>query len=295
MSDCKHIYYSLDYNHEELEMLLDKIHDGYVLSKEQYDKLCALLEKNVSDFSGDYEDLKNLPTIPQMMSELENDMKFQTAEEVNEKLIVLKENIMEEIGEVSGVQGPQGDIGPEGPVGPQGPQGPAGVFDIEMQYSSLKTENKDVIGAINELLEMVKKGVIVQPEEPGEVPAGNEILYGYIPYDEQSGTIEYSDIFYELIKEHENMNCVEVKTMDKTSLGIVPMGALIVIAVPEKCENFDNLVVMKDNGFGGKVAFDEEILGVNGMVVDFNGVNFKLYGEMLLTDAEIFFYIDNIQ
>jgi hypothetical protein len=35
MSDCKHVYYSLDYNHEELEMLLDKIHDGYVLSKEQ--------------------------------------------------------------------------------------------------------------------------------------------------------------------------------------------------------------------------------------------------------------------
>lgn len=294
MSDCKHVYYNLDYSHEELEILLDKIHDGYILSEEQYNKLCALLEKNVSDFSGDYEDLKNLPTIPQMMSELENDMNFQTAEEVNEKLIVLKENIMEEIGEISGVQGPQGDVGPEGPVGPQGPQGPAGVFDIEMQYSSLKTENKDVIGAINELLEMVKKGVIVQPEEPEEVPVGNEMWYGYIPYDEQLGAIEYSDIFYELIKENDNMNCVEVKTMDKTSLGVVPMGALIVIAVPEKCENFDNLVAMKDNGFGGKVPFDEEILGVNGMVVDFNGVNYKLYGEMLLTDAEIFFYIDNI-
>ena len=112
------IYYNLDYSHEQIEELFDKIHDGYVLSKEQYDKVMEVLKMNISEFSGNYEDLMNLPTIPQMMSELENDMHFQTAEEVNQKLVVLKENVLSEI---SVIEGPQGIPGEKGEAGEKEP------------------------------------------------------------------------------------------------------------------------------------------------------------------------------
>ena len=57
-------WFKLDYTHDELEALLDKIHDGYVLSKEQYDKLTKVFDPDtVIGFSGDYNDLINKPDI----------------------------------------------------------------------------------------------------------------------------------------------------------------------------------------------------------------------------------------
>ncbi len=276
------VYYNLDYSHEQIEELFDKIHDGYVLSKEQYDKVMEVLDMNVSEFSGNYEDLKNLPTIPQMISELENDMHFQTAEEVNQKLVILKDNIMSEIEVIEGPQGPQGEQGIQGEVGPQGEKGEDGVFNMEAVYDVLSTENKTVLGAINELFEMIKNSI---PEEP---VIEDKIVYGYVPYKEELGAIEYSDLTMEMIEEHGVMEEAEVAAMNKTSLGLMPSGALVVIAVPAD----SNFVVTKDNGFGSKIPFDEEILGVNGMTIDFNGVDYKVFGELLLADAELFFYID---
>lgn len=276
------VYYNLDYSHEQIEELFDKIHDGYVLSKEQYDKVMEVLDMNVSEFSGNYEDLKNLPTIPQMISELENDMHFQTAEEVNQKLVILKDNIMSEIEVIEGPQGPQGEQGIQGEVGPQGEKGEDGVFNMEAVYDVLSTENKTVLGAINELFEMIKNSI---PEEP---VIEDKIVYGYVPYKEELGAIEYSDLTMEIIEEHGIMEEAEVAAMNKTSLGLMPSGALVVIAVPAD----SNFVATKDNGFGSKIPFDEEILGVNGMTIDFNGVNYKVFGELLLADAELFFYID---
>jgi hypothetical protein len=279
------IYYNLDYSHEEIEVLFDKIHDGYVLSKEQYDKVMEILEMNLSEFSGDYEDLVNLPTIPQMMSELENDMQFQTAEEVNQKLVVLKENVMSEISVIEGPQGipgEKGEAGEKGEKGDKGDQGEAGVFDMEAVYEVLSTENKTVLGAINELFEMIKNSI---PEVP---VIKDKIIYGHIPYKEELGAIEYKDITVEMIKEHGVIEEAEVAVMDKTSLGLMPSGALSIVAVPADSD----FIVTKDNGFGSRIPFDEEILGVNGLLVDFNGSYYKIFGELLLADAELFFYID---
>lgn len=267
------VYYNLDYSHEEIEELFDKIHDGYVLSKEQYDKVIEVLNMEVSEFSGNYEDLKNLPTIPQMMSELQNDVHFQTAEEVNQKLVVLKNNIMAEMEVIEGPQGPQGE---------QGPKGEDGVFNMEAIYEVLSTEDKTITGAINELFAMIQSLI---PEEPVIV---NKIFFGHIPYSEEVGAIEYSDITMDIMKNHGVIQEVDVAVMDKTSLGLMPDGAMVVIAVPEE----SGFVVTKDNGFGSKMQFDEDILGVNGIVVDFNGVNYKIFGELLLADAELFFYVD---
>ena len=55
-------FFQLDYTHEEIEDLLDKIKNGYVLTKEEYDKLALKLE-NLSTFSGDYNDLTNKPDL----------------------------------------------------------------------------------------------------------------------------------------------------------------------------------------------------------------------------------------
>lgn len=315
------VYYNLDYTHEAIEVLLDKINDGYVLSKEQYDKLIDILDMNISTFNGDYEELTNKPFIPERMSEVENDMQYQTADEINQKIIALKENIMASVEVIEGPQGPQGEkgdageqgeIGPMGPqgekgdkgadgaqgeIGPMGPQGPAGVFNMDEVYEMLDTENKTVIGAINELLEMIKKGVVVEPDVPEipEEPVSNKMYYGFIPYNDNMVDLEYKDLTYDLVH-----NCPEVKEvnageMDKTSLGLVPAGAFIVIALPVNCDNFVNLVATKDNGFGSKVAFDEEVVGANGVVVKFDNVDYRVYGEMLLTDSEIFFYVDDVK
>lgn len=279
------IYYNLDYSHEQIEELFDKIHDGYVLSKEQYDKVMEVLNMNISEFSGDYEDLINLPTIPQMMSQLENDMHFQTAEEVNQKLVVLKENVMSEISVIEGPQGipgEKGEAGEKGEKGDKGDQGEAGVFDMEAVYEVLSTEDKTVLGAINELFELVKSLI---PEVP---VIKDKIIYGYIPYKEELGAIEYKDITVEMINEHGVIVEAEVAAMDKTSLGLMPSGALSLVAVPADSD----FVVTKDNGFGSRIQFDEEILGVNGMLIDFNGSYYRVFGELLLADAELFFYID---
>ena len=276
------VFYNLDYSHEQLEVLLDKINDGYVLSKEQYDKIMEILNMDISDFDGDYESLTNKPKIPTNMSQLENDMTFQTASDVNQKMVILKDNIMADIKVIEGPQGEKGEQGEVGPQGEKGDKGEDGVFNMEETYEMLNTESKTVLGAINELFEMIQSMI---PEVP---VIKDKIIYGYIPYKEELGAVEYKDITVEMIKEHGVVVEAEVATMDKTSLGLMPSGALSIIAVPADSD----LVVTKDNGFGSRIPFDEEILGVNGMLVDFNGSYYKVFGELLLADAELFFYID---
>ena len=81
------------------------------------------------------------------------------------------------------------------------------------------------------------------------------------------------------------------KTMGKTSMGEfaeTAEGDYIVIAVPAS----KNYTVTKDNGFGGKVVFDEDTAGANGVDITINNVPCKLYGEMLLSQGEYFIYID---
>ena len=185
-----------------------------------------------------------------------------------------------------GEQGPKGDpgeTGPQGPQGIQGPQGEKGIFDITQQYESLGTDAKDVIGSINEILGLVKKML------PSET-ISDKMYYGYIPY-EVSGVVEnYTEITKDMITRSGNtVKAVPAERIGKVSVGTVPVGALVIVAIPA----IYKFTVTKDNGLGGKVAFrTDTVVGANGADVVFDDTQYKVYGEMLLTDGELFVHID---
>ena len=185
-----------------------------------------------------------------------------------------------------GEQGPKGDpgeAGPQGPQGIQGPQGEKGIFDITQQYESLGTDAKDVIGSINEILGLVKKML------PSDT-VSDKMYYGYIPY-EVSGVVEnYTEITKDMITRSGNtVKAVPAERIGKVSVGTVPVGALVIVAIPA----IYKFTVTKDNGLGGKVAFrTDSVVGANGADVVFDDTQYKVYGEMLLTDGELFVHID---
>ena len=183
----------------------------------------------------------------------------------------------------AGEQGPKGDPGEAGPQGPAGEKGADGVFDIAHQYDSLGTDAKDVIGSINEILAMVKKML------PSET-ASDKMYYGYIPY-EVSGVIDnYTEITKDMItRSGKTVISANAERVGKVSVGNVPVGALVIVAIPA----IYKFTVTKDNGLGGKVAFRTDgVVGANGADVVFDETQYKIYGEMLLTDGELFVHID---
>ena len=189
----------------------------------------------------------------------------------------------------AGPQGPEGKQGPQGIQGEAGPQGPAGekgadgIFDIAHQYESLGTDAKDVIGSINEILALVKKML------PSETASG-KMYYGYIPY-EVSGVIDnYTEITKDMItRSGKTVVSTNAERIGKVSVGNVPVGALVIVAIPA----IYKFTVTKDNGLGGKVAFrTDDVVGANGADVVFDDTQYKIYGEMLLTDGKLFVHID---
>ena len=190
-----------------------------------------------------------------------------------------------------GPMGPQGEQGPkgedgaqgeQGPVGPMGPAGKDGSFDAEKLFDVLETNDKTVLGAINELLSMIKQ------KHPG-APEGSKIYYGYIPYELHQGLINYNDINAEiLLNEACVLNVTEPKALGEVSLGDIPEFALIVVAVPKAAE----LNVAKNNGIGSKVEFEEEVMGANGISMMIDEIEYLLYGEFAIISGERKVFID---
>ena len=188
----------------------------------------------------------------------------------------------------AGVQGPVGQQGPQGERGPQGEkgdQGPAGKFDKTALFSELLTDSKNVIGAINELYRLIK----------GEPPVEdkNLIYYGYIPYS-VTGMLAngYEDITLDMIKHqdsHITTSSDKVEGKINVGDGIIPEECYIIVAVPRD----KGIVVKKDDGFGGKVNFGvgDGVHSANGIDVEYEGVQYSLYGELTLVSGERFIYM----
>ena len=204
---------------------------------------------------------------------------------------------------LQGEQGIQGEAGPQGPQGPQGEQGPAGqdgaqgiqgvqgergekgadgTFDATTIFDMLNTQDKTVLGAINELLAMI------QEYHPG-IPEGAKIYYGYIPVEVHEGLFaSFEQITPELIKDERNVfEIVEPQYLDKAPIGNVPANALIIVLVPEAGE----YKVFKDNGMGTKENFDESVAGSNGIFFEMDEINYVLYGEFAMVSGERFIYV----
>ena len=123
------------------------------------------------------------------------------------------------------------------------------------------------------------------------------MYYGRLSFQDVGGTnsvIPYSQITEAMINKGVSdgkLTKEAPKTMGKTSMGEFAETSefdYIIVAVPAS----KNYTVTKDNGIGGKMAFSEDTAGANGVDITINNVACKLYGEMLLSQGQLFIYVD---
>lgn len=111
--------------------------------------------------------------------------------------------------------------------------------------------------------------------------------YSYIYFGKLTVPISsFADITADMVQ---GLSHIDALKMEKTSLGEINVGETIIVAVPEEKSNR----AYKDNGFDEPMKFAEEILGSNGghaVVVD--GINYRIFGELMIVNGEMFVYVE---
>lgn len=112
------------------------------------------------------------------------------------------------------------------------------------------------------------------------------IFYGHLVNQLTS----YADITADMLVSPENhILSVASGKMGKTSCGVMEEGDKVVVLIPVDT----SYVATKDNGFGGQMPFNSQILGSNGEnIVTIDGVQYRAYGEMMTTEGEMFVYVN---
>ena len=148
-----------------------------------------------------------------------------------------------------------------------------------LTFSSKKVADKTITVTVNNI----------------DVDTTPYMYYGRLSFQDIGGSvIQYNQITEAMIKKgvaDGKLTKTTPKTMGKTSMGEAgdtAEGDYIIVLVPTA----KNYKVTKDNGIGGKVPFDEETAGANGIDITINNVACKLYGEILLSQGKYYFYID---
>ena len=189
---------------------------------------------------------------------------------------------------------------------------------VEVHKEELKGDKGDTpenpnftIGTVTKLEAGVNPTVTISGSYPNFVlnfgiPVGSGsateecIYWGRLSLTEVGGTIiGYDQITADKILSGTNINRINPTTKGKTSFGLASTTTkydYLIVAVPAS----KNYTVTKDNGFGSKVPFttngvmgDDIATGANGdITLNISGVNYKLYGEVLIAQGEISFYID---
>ena len=96
--DNNNNFFPLDYTHEELEHLFNKLNKGWVLSEENYKKLINEIGlDNISTFSGKYEDLKNIPDFVKEIEASMATLDIETKANVNKKIVTMTETLRSDI------------------------------------------------------------------------------------------------------------------------------------------------------------------------------------------------------
>ena len=164
------------------------------------------------------------------------------------------------------------------------------ISSLEASISSLTNANTTLTNKITALeTKVAELDLQLNP------PIVEEMYYGRLSFqDVGSKVISYNQITEAMIKKgvtDGKLTKTTPKTMGKTSMGKYADTAesdYIIVAVPAS----KNYTVTKDNGIGGKMVFDEETAGANGVDITINNVACKLYGEILLSQGEMFIYVD---
>ena len=143
------------------------------------------------------------------------------------------------------------------------------------------------------IIQIIEKILCTTSSSGGEDTPTPEIIYGRIPIAGVGGRIiPYSSITEDMIKNCSQLVHGEVKTMGKTSLGLpddTAEGDYCIVLVPKE----SGLTVTKDDGIGGKASFDTDTAGANGDVeLTVNNVIYKVYGEILISQGQMFIYVD---
>ena len=128
-----------------------------------------------------------------------------------------------------------------------------------------------------------------------EPTAAKYMYYGRLPIADVGGrVIQYNAITEAMILKgvaDGKLTKSTPHTLGKTSLGLASttaVGDYTIVIVPAS----NNYTVTKDNGLGGKMEFDEETSGANGIDIIINTIACKLYGEILIAQGEKFIYVD---
>ena len=222
-----------------------------------------------------------------------------------------------------GLQGIKGDKGEQGIKGDKGDKGEQGLQGIKGDKGEQGRDGANAvnpnftIGTVTTLPSNSDATVTLTGTYPNLVlnfgiPRGADgsgggteepvdttpyMYYGRLSFQDVGGTnsvIPYSQITEAMINKgvtDGKLTKEAPKTMGKTSMGEFAETAdfdYIIVAVPAS----KNYTVTKDNGIGGKVIFDEDTAGANGIDITINSVPCKLYGEMLLSQGKYYFYID---
>ena len=219
--------------------------------------------------------------------------------------------------ELKRLEGPSGPRGATGATGPQGPIGETGATGPKGETGQNAVNPNFSIGTVTTLPSGSDATVTLTGTYPNLVlnfgiPRGADgsgggteepvdttpyMYYGRLSFQDVGGTnsvIPYSQITEAMINKGVSdgkLTKTTPKTMGKTSMGEFAETAefdYIIVAVPAS----KNYTVTKDNGLGGKMAFDEDSAGANGIDITINNVACKLYGEMLVSQGQYFIYID---
>ena len=181
-------YYVLDYTHEELVNILDRI----------------------DDFEGGVTEERVLELLEQAQLDGIDTTRFATKELVEQLIgeIELKEGPQGPKGEqgAAGIDGKDGKdftfdmftdeqlellVGQPGQDGKDGKDGKDGTFNPDAIFEELLTSEKTIVGAINEIFQLLNG---IEPEEPPIESKLANVFYGYFPYTINQNLMSYADI-----------------------------------------------------------------------------------------------------
>ena len=253
------------------------------------------LNEKIGNTSGnidlsDYALKSEIPTVPTKVSELQNDKgyltnvpsEYITETELNAKGYLTQHQDVSNKANKSDIPTKTSQLTNDSNFAVQ----PNFTFEINMIAS---TEQPNVVtnGTYPNLV--VTFNI---PQGISSNESGKPIYYGRLSISEVGGSVvQYNSITDAMIKNGTNITKITSQTLDRTSVGKqseTSKGDYIIVAVP----NNEGYIVKKDNGLGGKIMFDKDVAGVNGIILNIDGNEYAIYGEILISPAEIFIYVD---